>query len=413
MSWKSKLGLFFWILTFSYFTSLNVSAQISRLPKLEDVDMLISNMNVQIEINSGIDYMYNFDFALAEGQFKWLKSHYPEHPLPHFLMGLSNWWKLMPNIEDQTYDKELLNYMDASIKYSERILKKDKENPEAIFFLAASWGFKGRLYSERKMWTKAAAAGNKALDYVEKAKKLKSGDNNIELLFGDALFNYFAPWIRDNYPMLKPIMWFFDDGNMELGLEQMEKVGREAFYTRIEAMYFLMRIHSAGDELSDMKRAVQLSEYLHNKYPNNPYFHRYYARMLYMTGKFSRLEPVCLDIIERIDNNQVGYEAISGRYASFYLGSVYQGRLWNPTKAKYFYQRAIDFSKEIKAMDSGYCLHSAAALGKMYIKENKFDMAEPYFKLIKENASKKHSTYKAYKSFKKDYKKWKRNEANS
>ena len=35
---------------------------------------------------------------------------------------------------------------------------------------------------------------------------------------------------------------FFPDGNKELGIEQLKTVANNAFYTRTEAQYFLMRI---------------------------------------------------------------------------------------------------------------------------------------------------------------------------
>ncbi len=99
---------------------------------------------------------------------------------------------------------------------------------------------KGVLYSDRKDYTKAAFAGKDALKYLEECRG--RDDLSPELLFGDALFNYYAEWVPENYPMLKPIMMMFPDGDKKLGIEQLKTVARNAFYTRTEAQYYLMRI---------------------------------------------------------------------------------------------------------------------------------------------------------------------------
>lgn len=137
-----------------------------------------------------------------------------------------------------------------------------------------------------------------------------------ELLFGDALYNYFSVWVPENYPALKPILWFFPKGDKKLGLQQLKEVSYNAFYTRTEAMVWLMRILNNYE--NDNLRAFQISEYLYQTYPDNPFFHRYYARMLYAMGKFAQAEPVCKEILARIDSGMIGYEFNTGRYAAFF-----------------------------------------------------------------------------------------------
>jgi hypothetical protein len=126
-----------------------------------------------------------------------------------------------------------------------------------------------------------------------------------EFLFGDALYNYYSVWIRENYPILRPIMIGFKKGNKEEGIEQLREVANNAFYTRTEAQLFLMRI-LALDE-NDTRGALQIAEYLNKTYPDNPYFHRFYARLLYNSGRRNKMEIVCLSILKRIDSKMPGY----------------------------------------------------------------------------------------------------------
>lgn len=354
--------------------------------------ILISSLSVQLECTQALNDLYNFKFPEAEYQFKYLKARYGWHPLPYFLMGLIEWWKIMPNTKDKSHDDKFLAYMDSTIRIADKLYDKyPAHKVEASFFLAAAYGFKGRLYSdeERKNWRKAASAGKHALDYLEDSKEKQ--DLSPELLFGDALYNYFSVWVPENYPSLKPILWFFRKGDKALGLKQLKEVSYNAFYTRTEAMVWLMRILNSYE--NDQARAFQISEYLHQSYPDNPYFHRYYARMLYSTGKFAEADPVCKTILSRIDSAQVGYEATSGRYAAFFLGQINEARK-KYDEAKKYYEMCLQFAEQIDATESGYYLYSMIALGEIAEKQGKSAEAKKWFKEVQKKASRKDEAYK-------------------
>ncbi|HYG19744.1 MAG TPA: tetratricopeptide repeat protein [Ohtaekwangia sp.] len=377
------------------FTALLVAGSPARAQFVTNKDttiILISDLHVQMECTQALNDLYNFKFPEAEFQFKYLKAKYKWHPLPYFLMGLIEWWKIMPNTKDTSHDEKFMAYMDSTIAIGEKLYDDFPQyKVEASFFLAAAYGFKGRLYSdeERKSWGKAASAGKRALNYMEKSKE--QADLSPELLFGDALYNYFSVWVPENYPVLKPVLWFFPKGDKALGLKQLKEVSYNAFYTRTEAMVWLMRILNSYE--NDQAQAFQISEYLHESYPDNPYFHRYYARMLYARGRFTEAEPVCKDILARIDSAQVGYEATSGRYAAFFLGQIYEARQ-KPDEAKKYYQLCIDYAEAIGATESGYYLYSMIALGEIAEKQGDKKQARLYFSEVKKKANRKDEAFK-------------------
>jgi hypothetical protein len=378
------------VFCFAFVACFSSSAQTSV--KKDTTIILINDLHVQLECTQALNDLYNFKFDKAELQFRYLKAKYRWHPLPYFLMGLIEWWKIMPNTKDQSHDTRFLAYMDSTILVGENLYNKHKEyKTEAAFFLSAAYGFKGRLYSdeERKSWGKAASAGKSALNYLEDSKK---GENlSVELLFGDALYNYFSVWVPENYPALKPVLWFFKKGDKALGLKQLKEVSYNAFYTRTEAMVWLMRILNSYE--NDQPRAFQLSEYLYQTYPDNPYFHRYFARMLYSTGKYSLAEPACKSILTKIDSGQIGYEATSGRYAAFFLGQIYEARE-NYVEAKKHYRLCMKFAEQIQATESGYYLFSMIALGEIAMKEGNKAEAKRYFKEVKKKADRKDEAFK-------------------
>jgi hypothetical protein len=383
---KAALFLF----AFLFVAHFDASSQ--NPAKKDTIIILLSDTEVQLQCTQALNDLYNFKFPQAEEKFRSLKTGYGWHPLPYFLMGLIEWWKIMPNTKDQSYDASFLAYMDTTIQVADRLYEEyPAYKAEASFFLAAAYGFKGRLYSdeERKSWRKAASAGKDALDYLEESKEAQN--LSPELLFGDALYNYFSVWVPENYPALKPLLWFFPKGDKALGLKQLKEVSYNAFYTRTEAMVWLMRILNSYE--NDQFQALQISTYLIENYPDNPFFHRYYARMLYSMGRYAEAEPVCLNILSRIDSGMVGYEATSGRYAAFFLGQINESRK-KLDEAKKSYELCIKYAEQIEATDSGYYLYSLIALGEISNKQGDKAQAKRYFNMVKDKADRKDEAFK-------------------
>ncbi len=377
-----------------FFVGLPVERLQAQTPGTANAPYLLLDRGLQYRITKSINSMYNFDFATAERDFAVIMYQYPEHPLPDFLMAIAYWWRIEINVDNKRYDNIFIQYLDRANAKAEKMLDQNPKNKEAAFFLAAGHGFQGRLYSERKSWTKATFAGKNALKYMEMSRGEQ--EFNPELLLGDALFNYFSVWIPENYPLLKPVLALFPKGNKKLGLSQLEKVASNAFYTRVEAQYFLFRLY--GSEENRPEDALRIVEYLHEKFPNNPYFHRSYARYLYTTGKWTQAMQESLEIMDRMEKKQFGYEATSGRYAAFYLGEYYY-RIGNTIEAKRYYSKTATLGEESESQESGYYLFSLISLGKIATAEKNKPLARTYFNQVKRYAKRKHPAHQEARNF--------------
>lgn len=372
--------------------------------QVEKRDVLLSNITVQMECTEAVDALYNFDFETAEKQFMWLKQKYPKHPLPYFLMGLSNWWRIMPNDIVTTYDDMFYAYMDSSISFAENMLDLDKNDPEASFFLAGAYGFKARLESDRDNYTAAAFTAKKSLNHLHENRE-QSEDLGPEFIFGDALYNYYREWIPENMPKLKPILLFFKKGDKEKGLKQLKGVADNAFYTRIEASTFLMRIYNEYEK--EYESAAKYSKYLHELYPENPYFQRYYARVCFTRGKMKETLRLSEDILEKVENKQTGYDEESGRVASYFSGFV-QLRLKRDTvEAERLFMQCVGFTEELSKWDNsiferGYFLNSLNYLATINANRRDVDAALTYYGRYVEHAEKSATYYKTAKKYIKD-----------
>ena len=357
---------------------------------------LLLDKDIQVELDGAVGNIYNFKFDRAEKQFRSLRRRYPNHPMPYFLLGLSTWWKIMPtNFQSKQYDKPFFAYMDTAVAKAQRLYDLDNNNYEASFFLSAGYGFAARLHGERHDWRKATVNSKRSLNFLRKSQE--ANGLSPEFAFGQALFNYYAVWIGDNYPLLRPVLLFFPRGDRKLGMQQLRGVAASGFYTGTEARVYLMRI--LKNEENNAEEALPVARTLNTTFPDNGYFQRFYALLAYDQGEFADCERVSREILDKINRGMPGYEAISGRYASYFLGYLMQNRYRNLPKAKDYYQRCIVFSESTGDVDRGFYLFANVNLARIADKEKDVAAARRYFAVVADKAEHKSEQYKEAKAW--------------
>ena len=371
MIFKIAVGI-----VFLFFTLFDSVAQSNK--------SILTNVDIQIEATAAINKMYNFEFKEAEKEFNWLVQEYGDHPLPVFLKGLSLWWKIdsYSGISDLSktdsldrLDEKFIKIMDKAISLSQNIYEKGNKI-DGAFFLAASYGFKGRLLSERRKWRASALAGMNALRYL---KEIRKDDLMIpEISFGNGLFNYYSVWISERYPLLKPIIKLFPDGDKQKGLVQLNNAGKNSFYTRTEAQYFLTRIYSSEN---DIRKALYLSKYLFETFPDNSIFHKFYNQLLYRSSSFSLCEMQSLKIIENFNKKKKGYYDNDIRLAHFFLGEIYLSKKDNDL-AIHHLNKSLFYSEKFKNQKLGYTIYSNFLLGKIHFDRGEINKSKFHFKKV-------------------------------
>ena len=197
-------------------------------------------------------------------------------------------------------------------------------------------------------------------------------------------------------------MTFFHKGVKTEGIKQLEYVSSNAFYTRMEAKYFLMQIYSMENQ---HQKAYYMAAQMHALYPNNAYFHRYAARTAFMLNKADEAEILAQELLTNLNMGKYGYESTSGRYAAYILGYINYNYKRDLPKAKEYYQKTIDYALQNNSKDSGYFLGANLTLGKIASSEKDYSKALEYFNIIIANAEKKVDTYKEAKKLIDDTKK--------
>ena len=357
---------------------------------------LLLDKDIQLELEGAVHNLYNFKYDKAEKQFRSLRRRYPQHPMPYFLLGLSTWWKIMPaSFGSKQYDNIFYAYMDTAITKAEGMYKADNKNYEASFFLSAAYGFDARLHAERRDWRKATVSSKRSLDFLQKSQE--ANGLSPEFLFGQALFNYYAVWIPENYPLLKPVLLFFPRGNKEQGLQQLRTVASTGFYTSTEAKVFLMRI--LNNEEGNSVEAMPVARQLATEYPDNAFFQRYYALLTFREGEFVDCERASHTILDNLNKGMPGYEGISGRYATYFLGYFMENKYRDLAKAKDYYQRCIVFSESTGDTKGGFYLFANTNLARIAVREKDLDSAQHYYTVVADKAERKSEQAREAKSF--------------
>lgn len=358
---------------------------------------LLLNKDIQTELDGAVHNVYNFKFDQADKQFRSLRRRYPNHPMPYFLLGLSTWWKIMPsNMNNEQYDKRFFAYLDTTITKAQRLYDADNNNYEASFFLSAAYGFDARLHAERHDWRKATVSSKRSLTYLQKSRE--ANGLSPEFAFGEGLFNYYAVWIAEEYPLLRPVLLFFPKGNRATGLAQLNDVAQHGFYTAPEARFFQMRILGSARE-QNTAAAKALGFTLSQEYPDNACFARTYAANSFAEGDFFECERISRDILGKLNKGQTGYEAFSGRAASYYMGYLMQNRYRNLSAARDYYQRCVVFSESVGQTQGGYYLFSLASLGRLAALTHDILTARRYYEQVlkvAERSSEVHKEARAY-----------------
>ncbi len=308
-------------------------ARTPAIPASQAVSVL-DDPFVQNHGKRGLDFLYNMKFEEANYIFEQIDRRYPEHPVGPFLKALNTWWHILLDLSDESYDRQFVKQMEEVVRRSDRILKRDKRNPDAMFFKSAAYAFEGRLHANRRQWLKAALDGRRAMSYVFDLAKLDP--DNDDFIFAAGIYDYYSDVIRENYPIARPFMAFFPNGNRERGLLELNRTAQNGTYIQTEAVYFLLQIFYMYEH--DREKSIEYVTWLRQKYPDNPFFHTFEGRIYARWGQWARSEAIFQEVLKKY--GMPGYNNASAEQAFYYIA-----------RAKFAYGQYEEALHNLKQLD--------------------------------------------------------------
>lgn len=363
--------------------------------------IIAQSTNYDSLITAGINQIYNIKFKKAEATFLTVQKEFPQKPAGKFFEAMIDWWRITLNPESKKYDNIFIKKLDATIEFCDKILDKNPNNVDAIFFKGGALGFRGRLHALRKDFFKAALDAKEALPLVNRAYKLNPKNKDVILGFG--IYNYYAAEIPKQYPFIKPFMIFFPGGNTQKGLQQLKIVAKEGKYAKIEATFFLLTLYYRYEKNYD--EALKYAKILVRKFPDNPLFLSYYGRIYVRKNDYLTAGKIFLREVKKCDEGLPGFGIGFKREADYYVGMKY--KLENKIDSAIVYFK--DSEKLSRILDkkkvTGFLINSVLYLGMFYDQLGYRNLAIEKYKEVLKLKEFWHSHEQAKKYLKHPYKK--------
>ncbi|WNJ18855.1 hypothetical protein [Pontibacter sp. G13] len=272
----------------------------------------------------GLSLTYQMDYAAAHAKFMELKRAYPEHPGPYFLLAFNRWWQTYLDIPMETYYGYIEDQLEMCLEKNKEL--EDTKPREYVFFQFMGYALKARVASYRREWMAAVNSARKVVGPLKESLEFVGDENEFYLPAG--LYHYYVATYHEFYPVVRPFLYFFPDGDKELGLEELISAGELPGMTQYEALFYLTYIYL--DEIKDLPKGLAITQKLVNDFPSNTWYACDYGRALMLNGKFNQADEVLGELIARFEQqSQFDTRRIDSKEStltSFLMIKIYQCR---------------------------------------------------------------------------------------
>jgi tetratricopeptide (TPR) repeat protein len=249
-----------------------------------------------------------------------------------------------------------------------------------MFFKSGALGFRGRLRANRGSWLKAALDGKDALPIVSRIQKVSK--DNVDVLFGLGIYDYYAEAIPEQYPAVKPLAMMFPKGDKKRGIARLDSCIKFGHYAKVEAIYFLTQIYYVYEK--DFNKAAEYAKLLHEKYPDNPFFYAYLGRCYAASGFWKEAETIYSDVWKKCTSGATHYNNRHLREAHYYIGLAMMNRK-DLKDAFAHFNNAVNLSEKIDGKDaSAYRALSELRLGMICDAQGERTLATQHYKKVLE-----------------------------
>ncbi|MBL4716516.1 MAG: hypothetical protein JKX95_07765 [Bacteroidia bacterium] len=254
--------------------------------------------SLEKNVEQVFEEIYQFNFNTAKESIADLKKKNQNNSSIYLLEANYHWWKIIArdsleaNIDHckKSLDNALTQIMTS---------KADETTKEELFKLITIYGIKARLELINENHLQVL---NYLYKTIDKVKSTFDENDYPPFNLTSGLYNFYMAHTESTMPYLKPFMVLFPNGDIDIGIQQLNEARKLSSYYSTEASYFLMKIYT--DYRTDLKKAVFYAEELANKYPTNMFFQTFLLGIycdLKETTKISKQVSVIEDLATHHD----------------------------------------------------------------------------------------------------------------
>ncbi|MBZ5552256.1 MAG: DUF3808 domain-containing protein [Acidobacteriia bacterium] len=244
--------------------------------------IVIQEPAVRQLLKSGMDALFNLDYAKAWDDFQKVKQLKPDTPLGEIFESEFYWWKIFNTTGDfynldyidslktkqSDFDGQFINTMEKTFTKADAYLKTHPQDAEAYFHVGMANALRSRLEAGRDHTLAVVKYVKKSREYLDRCVLLDP--NFKDALLGLGAYNYYVEEYGGFYKPLRFLIRL-PAGDRQRGIQQLEEASQQDGFISTEAKFFLVSIYLRDSQ----KRYADAERMLHDlteKYPNNPIF---------------------------------------------------------------------------------------------------------------------------------------------
>lgn len=320
-------------------------------------------------IHQALDSIYSLNFDGAEPLIVSITEEIPDYPGVYLLKAYFLAWKYKPISSGQPSFDSLISVSEKVIEKSEMMLEYDAKNPEAIFYILGIHAMLARLYVDVDMNWKAIKEAQKAYKYLKKG--IDYVDQFPELNLYCGLYNYYRVKYPQENPYVKPVLWFFMNGDENKGLKMLSLGSEKGLFTKIECYTYLYFINFRY-EFKPLK-SIEYAEKLYNWYPDNETFISLLVENRIFLKEFEHLEV----LVDQLECSNSPYYRLIG---TIYNGLIVEMYYLNLDEALAKYKEAEDIKEENDLTTPHYESMCLLGIGRIYLEFGNEAEARKYLK---------------------------------
>ncbi|HUU49958.1 MAG TPA: hypothetical protein VMW81_03235 [Nitrospinota bacterium] len=213
---------------------------------------------IEMLIQTGIDKVNKEKTDEALKAFRNIIDSEKESPIGYFYTA-ALYQVLMQNYRTMVFNDKFDYYINEAIEKGEKLVKNDKDNDLAYFYLGGSYGYRAINKTEKGNWFGAFVDAVKGADYLEKA--LDINPKLYDAYYGLGVYKYWRS-------VKSRVLWFlpFFGDERQKGIDEMQRAIAQGSYSRIEAKGALVTI-LLNEGLYDS--ALHFTNEILSEYPEN------------------------------------------------------------------------------------------------------------------------------------------------
>jgi len=323
----------------------------------------------------GLSSMYNYDFVEARKVISLFQKEIPLHPATTFFEALVIYWENYPLTIENRNTPEFLRLMDETSGRAEKIVSKNPDDLEGIFFSLFSRSFYVMFWSDNGKPSKVFPYLN--FLYRHTIKGMEKKKEFVEFYFSSGLYNYYIEAYPDKHPIFKPVRKLFRQGNKKDGLNDLIFCAENGLYLRVEAKYFLTLLYRGYEK--NIRMASRYAGDLYREFPENSCYSGTYAECLLFDRKYPMAEIIIQNLAAKNDTfSRLQYHIYYG-----YLLEKYKG---DYETAFSEYQKGLDLCDSFGEVTNHFRALACMGIGRYYRHNGKVRESSLYFKLAKNNS---------------------------